>query len=76
MQFFWYNYRYKNSIFWGFSYYWAGSLLTTVPYHKLFEIFEKPIVVDPTTEHKYTESRENKVNVSQQLNYNFIVKDV
>ena len=37
MWFFWCNYWYKNSIFYSFSYYWAGSLLTTARYHELLE---------------------------------------
>ena len=41
-----------------------------------WEIFEKPIVNDSTTKYEYTEIRENNVNVSQQSNHNFILKDV
>ena len=41
-----------------------------------WEIFEKPIIDDSTTKYEYTEIRENNVNVSQQLNYSFILKDV
>jgi len=37
-----------------------------------WETFEKPMIDDSTTKYKYTEIRENSVNVSQQLNYNFI----
>ena len=37
MQFFWCSYWYQNSIFVSFGYYWAGSLLTTVRYHELFD---------------------------------------
>ena len=37
MQFFWCYYRCQNSIFYSFGYYWAGSLLTTVRYHELFD---------------------------------------
>ena len=37
MRFFWCSYWYQNSFFYSFVYYWAGSLLTTVRYHKLFD---------------------------------------
>ena len=37
VRFFWCNYWYKNTVFQSFGYYWAGSLLTTVRYHELFE---------------------------------------
>ena len=39
MRFFWCSYWYQNFLyhFLTFGYYWAGSLLTTVRYHELFE---------------------------------------
>ena len=33
----WYIYWYQNSVFYSFVYYWAGSHLTTVCYHELFD---------------------------------------
>ena len=41
-----------------------------------WEIFENPIIDDSTTKYEYTEIRENNVNLFQQLNCNFILKDV
>ena len=41
-----------------------------------WEIFVKLIIDDSTTKYEYTEIRENNVNVSHQLDYNFILKDV
>ena len=37
IRFFWCNYWYQNSVFLSFGYYWAGSLLTKVRYHELFD---------------------------------------
>ena len=39
------------------------------------QYLKKVIIDDSTTKCEYTEIRENNVNVSQQLNYNFIWKD-
>ena len=44
MRFFWCSYWYQNSIFLSFGYYWAGSLLTTVRYHELFDKQVKSIL--------------------------------
>ena len=40
------------------------------------EIFEESIINDSTTKYDNTGIRDNNANVSQQLNYNFILKDV
>ena len=38
MRFFWCKYWYQNTISQSFVNYWAGSLLTTVRYHELFDM--------------------------------------
>jgi len=37
-----------------------------------WDLFEKLIINDSKTKYEHTEIRKNYVNVSQQLNYNFI----
>ena len=41
-----------------------------------WEIFKKPIIDNSTPTYEYIEIRVNSVNLSQQLNYNFILKVV